>query len=79
MSRRTSLVPADHKNDGVLRVNDDAVRRLSELHDGIGLEFNEAKGASSAEKDMSVRDSLRLYKKGICFSLIMSLAVVMEG
>ena len=79
MSRRTSLVPADHQNDGVLRVNDDAVRRLSQAHDGSGQELSDAKGASSAEKEMSVRDSLRLYKKAICFSLIMSLPVVMEG
>lgn len=69
----------DHHNDGVLRVNDDAVRRLSQVHDNIGKELSDAKDASSAEKGMSVRDSVRLYKKAICFSLIMSLAVIMEG
>jgi len=73
------LVNVDHHNDGVLRINDEAVRRLSQAHDNIGQELFDAKNASTAEKRMSVRDSLRLYKKAVCFSLIMSLAVIMEG
>ena len=79
MSRRTSLVNIDHRNDGVLRVKDDSVRRLSQAHNNIGQEIADAKQASNAEKSMSVRDSIKLYKKAICFSLIMSLAVIMEG
>lgn len=79
MSRRSSLVPVDHHDDGVLRVKDASVRRLSRASENIGQELSDAKDASSAEKSMSVRDSIRLYKKGICFSLIMSLAVIMEG
>lgn len=79
MSRRTSLVNVDHHDDGVLRVDDAAVRRLSQVHDNVGQELANAKEASNAEKNMSVRDSIRLYKKAICFSLIMSLAVIMEG
>lgn len=77
--RRSSLVPVDHHDDGILRVTDDSIRRLSKANASIGQEITDAKDASNAEKAMSVRDSLRLYKKGICFSLIMSLAVVMEG
>lgn len=73
------MINIDHRNDGVVRVNDDAVRRLSRAHDNIGQEIADAKGASSAEKGMSVRNSVKLYKKAICFSLIMSLAVIMEG
>lgn len=76
MSRRTSLVSVDHHEDGVLRVKDASIRRLSQAHAEVGQELANAKQASTAEKAMSVRDSIKLYKKGICFSLIMSLAVV---
>lgn len=77
--RRSSVVEVNRDKDGVLRVNDDAMRRLSQIHDNVGKEISDAKAASSAEKSLSVRDSVRLYKKAICFSLIMSLAVIMEG
>lgn len=79
MSRRTSLVNVDHRDDGILRSKDESVRRMSHAHEGIGQEIADAKLASNAEKAMSVRDSIRLYKKAIGFSLIMSLAVIMEG
>ena len=79
MSRRSSVVPVDHQNDGVLRVKDESVRRLSHSNAATGQDLADAKLASSAEKAMSVRDSIKLYRKGICFSLIMSLAVIMEG
>lgn len=77
--RRSSVVEVDRSKDGVLRVNDDAMRRMSQLHDSVGKQISDAKAASNAEKSLSVRDSVRLYKKAICFSLIMSLAVIMEG
>ena len=73
------MVNVDNRNDGVLRVDDDAVRRMSMSNDNIVHDVANAKGASNAEKDMSVRRSLRLYKKAVCYSLIMSLAVIMEG
>jgi len=77
--RKTSVVTIERRDDGVARVNDDAVRRMSLAHNNIGQEIEDAKSASRAEKNMSVRDSLRLYKKAVCFSLVMSLAVIMEG
>lgn len=73
------MISVDHHNDGVLRATDDTVRRLSQAHDGIGREAADAKNATDAEKGLSVRQAVRLYKKAIGFSLVMSLAVVMEG
>lgn len=55
------------------------MRKLSLAHDNIGHDIAEAKIASGAEKEMSVRDAVKLYRRGIICSLIMSLAVVMEG
>lgn len=77
--RRRSSVASKSHNDGVLRANDDVVRRLSQAHDNIGKETADAKNATQAEKSLSVRQAVRLYKKAIGFSMIMSLAVVMEG
>jgi len=76
--RRSSLANVSH-NDGVLRVRDDSIRRLSQAYDGIGLDQAEAQDATNKEKSLTVRQSIRLYKKAILFSMAMSLAVVMEG
>lgn len=77
--RRSSLVNVERSNDGVLRVNDDAIRRLSQAHNDIGQQTADAKFATEQEKSLTIRQAVRLYKKAICYSLIMSLAVVMEG
>lgn len=45
----------------------------------MGQEQAEAKAGFDAEKHMTVRQAIRLYKKAILFSMAMSLAVVMEG
>lgn len=77
--RRSSLTDITRVNDGVMRVNDDAFRRLSEARPDIVQQGKEAQTATDAEKNLTVKQSIRLYKKAICYSLIMSLAVVMEG
>lgn len=65
--------------DGVVRVPDESIRRLSAAHANMGTEQKEARLATDVEKGMSVRQAVRLYKKAIIFSMIMSMAVVMEG
>lgn len=77
--RRSSVVSHSRADDGILRVTDDAVRRLSVTHANIGQEQGDAKDAFHAEHSMTVRQAIRLYKKAILFSMAMSLAVVMEG
>lgn len=66
--RRSSIVPVDRVDDGVLRVNDGAMRKLSQANATIGTEIKDARVAADVEHNMSVRDSLKLYKKGIAFS-----------
>lgn len=77
--RRSSVVQVNRENDGVLRVNDDSVRRMSQANAFIANDIADAKQASQNEKDLSIRDAIKLYKKGIGFSLLFSLAVIMEG
>lgn len=77
--RRSSVVQVNREHDGVLRVNDDSVRRMSQANVFIASEIANAKLASQNEKDLTIRDALKLYKKGVLFSLLFSLAVIMEG
>lgn len=78
--QRGSLVVAhDHVEDGTVHVNDDAIRRLSVVRADIGQQQQDARLATEAEKTMTVRQAIRLYKWAIIYSMAMSLAVVMEG
>lgn len=77
--RKSSVVSYSRGNDGVVRVPDESIRRLSAAHTNMGREQADARLAADAEKSMTVRQAVRLYKKAIMFSMIMSLAVVMEG
>lgn len=76
--RQSSIVSHARADDGVVRVTDDAVRRLSAT-ENIGREQADAKAAFQVESSLTVRQALRLYKKAIFFSMAMSMAVVMEG
>lgn len=73
------MVNVERQDDGVLRVKDDAIRRLSEAHDNVGQEADDAQKATAFEKSLTIPQAVSLYKRAICYSLIMSLAVVMEG
>lgn len=78
-SRRTSVVEVNRDKDGTVRNSDAAIHRLSQSHPNIGTEINEARLATQREHDTTVRDSIKLYKKAIIYSIILSTAVVMEG
>lgn len=77
--RRSSVIQVERASDNVIRVNDDAMRRLSSVNPAIVQEFEEAKAATASEHELSIRDALKLYPKAIAFSIIFSTAVVMEG
>lgn len=77
--RHSSVVAHGRLDDGTVRVDDEAIRRLSVVRTNIGEQQEMARLATDAEKTMTVRQALRLYKKAILFSMCMSLAVVMEG
>lgn len=77
--RQVPLVSHDQVDDGTVRVNDEAFRRLSVVRSNISQQQEAAKLANDAEKTMTVRKAIRLYKWAIIYSMAMSLAVVMEG
>lgn len=77
--RKSSITEVERVNDGVVRVNDEAFCRMSEGTADIAQQTAVANRATEAEKSLTVRQAVRLYKKAICYSLVMSLAVVMEG
>jgi MFS transporter, SP family, general alpha glucoside:H+ symporter len=77
--RRSSVVQVDRADDGVARLNDSAMRKLSVENPDIVQAFEEAKDATAGEHELTIRDALRLYPKAIAFSIIFSTAVVMEG
>ena len=76
--RRSSVVEVERAHDGVLRLDDAAVRKMSAVNASIVYEFEEAKKAAEGEHELSIRDAIRLYPKAIGFSLIFSTAVVVS-
>lgn len=78
-SRRTSVVQVQRETDDVLRVDDGALTRMCVANPYMANEIAEAKQATTKEHELSVRDAIKLYKKGIGFSVLLSMAVVMEG
>ena len=77
--RQSSVILREHVEDGMVRIKDDAIRRLSVVRTNIEQQQEDARLATEAEKAMTVRQALRLYKWAIIYSMAMSLAVVMEG
>ena len=77
--RKSSVVQVDRADDGVVRINDASIRRLSSVNPGVVQEFEEAKKAAEGEHELTIRDAIKLYPKAIAFSIIFSTAVVMEG
>src|SRR4051812_43741523 len=77
--RRSSVVVVERPDDGVLRVDDEAIRRMSVSVPEIAALTEEAKNATSREHSMTIRDAVKLYPKAIMFSVAFSTAVVMEG
>jgi hypothetical protein len=48
------------------------------ISDNFGQYINDASEASAAQKGQSIMDAVRMYPKGIMFSLIFSTAIIME-
>ena len=77
--RRSSVLEVQRADDGVLRVGDESMRKLSQVNTNIADDIAEAREAREKESQLSIRDALRLYPKAVAFSLIFSTAVIMEG
>ena len=63
----------------VTEANDEVFCRMSHGVPNLAHLTQDAKAATAAEHAMSVRDALRLYPKAVFFSMLLSLALVMEG
>jgi hypothetical protein len=77
--RKVSIVPVESQHDNVLRVQDTNILKMSVSNADAAVEASEAKAATDREHNMTLRDAFKLYPKAIAFSLIFSMAVVMEG
>ena len=77
--QRSSVVSYDRGEDDTVCDNDKAIRRLSVVRTNVGQQQEQVRLATEAEKTMTVRQAIRLYKWAIIYSVAMSLAVVMEG
>lgn len=77
--RKSSVVRVETRNDGVLRVADDNIRKMSVINNDLANQTADAKAATDREHNMTLRECFRLYPKAIAFSLIFSTAIIMEG
>ncbi|RMZ83109.1 hypothetical protein DV738_g1209, partial [Chaetothyriales sp. CBS 135597] len=77
--RSSSVVEVQRQDDGVIRVKDDFLRKISQSNIHAADEIAEAREAREKEGSLTVRDALKLYPKAIMFSIIFSTAVIMEG
>lgn len=77
--RKSSVIDLERTKDGVLRVHDNEIRKMSASHPDMALQNEAAKNATEAEHNLSFGDALRLYPKAIAFSVIFSSAIIMEG
>jgi hypothetical protein len=76
--RRLSAISLAPFNDGSTETRGRRTLSISLGDEFVDLTLD-TKAATAAEHAMSVRDALRLYPKAIAFSMILSLALVMEG
>jgi len=62
-----------------LKPSDTAIRKMSVVHNDLPQLLQEAKEATTSEKQMSIMQAFRTYPKAVMFSMILSTAIVMEG
>ena len=74
-------VHAEHglKDDKVVSVSDNVVRRISASTTDYAALNNEARAAAAGEKRMTLWQALRTYPKAAGWSVLLSTAIVMEG
>jgi SP family general alpha glucoside:H+ symporter-like MFS transporter len=66
-------------NGGVQNSDDEIYRRMSLAVPNLIDLTHDEKAATAAEHAMPVTKALKLYRKAIGFSMLISLALVMEG
>ena len=72
-------VAASALDKGTVGVDDEVLLKMSEAIPEFAEVTQNAHNANELEHRMSVGEAFRLYPKAICFSAILSLAIIMEG
>ncbi len=78
-ARRGSVQKEVATDTSAVHAPDDIIRRASITNPDFGGLTVDSKDATDYETNMSVRTALKLYRKGVFWSLLMSTAIIMEG
>lgn len=78
-ARRGSVQVTVPTDTGAIHAPDEIIRRASVTNPDFGGLSADSKDATDYETNMSVRTALKLYRKGVLWSLLMSTAIIMEG
>ncbi|KAJ5312619.1 hypothetical protein PENANT_c007G10570 [Penicillium antarcticum] len=72
-------VPTQSLGENTIGIDDDALLRMSEQIPDFANVVEKAHRASNFEHKLTNRDAFKIFPKAIGFSLILSLAIIMEG
>ncbi|KAK8125389.1 MFS transporter- SP family- general alpha glucoside:H+ symporter [Apiospora kogelbergensis] len=64
---------------GAVRLDDEVLTRMAAGISNFGDIMHDAHTATEYERNMTLREALRLYPKAIAFSMVLSATLVMEG
>jgi SP family general alpha glucoside:H+ symporter-like MFS transporter len=74
-----SAVEAAQLEADVVGIDDDVLLKMSRAMDNLGEITQHAHQATMFEHQMTFTEAIRLYHKAMAFSVLLSLAIVMEG
>lgn len=77
--RRGSHIEEIPRATNTITPGDAVIRKASIVNPDFGGLQADSKDATLAETTMTVRDAIKLYKKGIFWSVLLSTAIIMEG
>lgn len=67
------------RSSNALQPTQTALRKMSVVNADLPQLLSEANEATTAEKNMSIRQAFKTYPRAVIFSIILSTAIVMEG
>jgi SP family general alpha glucoside:H+ symporter-like MFS transporter len=77
--RGSKVKEVEPEDSNILHPNDDVVRRASARNRSYAYLNTEASGAANKEKEMTLKQAIKLYPKAVGWSMLLSTAIVMEG
>jgi SP family general alpha glucoside:H+ symporter-like MFS transporter len=72
-------VPTQPLGENIIGIDDDALLRMSEQIPDFANIVEQAHRASNFEHSLTNREAFKVFPKAIGFSLVLSLAIIMEG